>query len=226
MTPSAEAQARNSEESPPFWRLMQGDPAHGVKLDAQQRDRLSISILNIEAAHGLLRHFRHEDSDIVYALPVPSDAMIPIELEIRQPGYAPDYFFETGFHFVSARFRAVADFPGDAVQYLDAPCVRCTPEAKAKDYKVLWVHRVEDVLDRERSRFQGFDGPPPYGRDEIVYLDGKTVSAPIFHLGIRPWLLLTDAAARRISRAGLDGITFWDLTRRGPGGEWFAPMVD
>ena len=195
---------------------MQHKVRQGQKMDEQQRDRLSVSIINIDEAHGLLNRVRHRENDRSTLPPLPPQAAIPIELEIRLPGYAPDYFFETGFHFVSARFRLAANFPDSAVQYLDAPCLRCTPEAKAKDYKVLWVHHFEDVLDRQRSVILPLDSYPE--RSSYVFREDVPVSSPVFQLGLYSAIMLTDAAARRLAAEHLDGVAFWDMTRYTPEG--------
>lgn len=201
-----------------YWELRESYSIGVVKTAAQHRDRLSISIINIEKAHALLDRFGHEENDRWYLTPISPEAAIPIELEIRAPGYAPDYFFETGFHFVSARFRHAANFPDDAVQYLDAPCLRCTPEAKAKDYKAMWVHHFEDVLDRERSIILPPERLPE--RSTYVFRDDLTVSAPIFQLGVYAAAMLPDAAARRLAAEKLDGVAFWDWTRYRPDGQF------
>lgn len=216
MTLSAETMAQETTPKPPFWRLDESDDRLHEKIDAHQRDRLSISIVNIDKAHTLLRRFDQASGDRRRANPIPPQDAIAIELEIRAPGFAPDYFFETGFHFVSARFRAAANFPDDAVQYLDAPCIRCTPEAKAKDYKVLWVHHFEDVLDRERTILLPGDSFPP--RSTYVFRDDLTVPAPVFQLGLYLAVMLTDTAARRLAAEHLDGVAFQDMTRYSPEG--------
>lgn len=220
---SAETTTFSKVTGPYFWRLALDLPTEKVQIEAQQHDRLSISIVNIDEAHTLLRRFDQAIGDRRRASPIPPQDAIPIELEIRIPGYAPDYFFETGFHFVSARFRAAANFPDDAVQYLDAPCTRCTPEAKAKDYKVLWVHHFEDVLDRERSVILPADSYPE--RSSYVFRDDVTVSAPVFQLGLYLAVMLTDAAARRLAAEHLDGVAFEDMTRDSPEGP-FVTMGD
>lgn len=223
MTLSDKAPAQEPLSGPLFWRLAQGTDRLHEKLDAQLRDRLSISIVNIDDAHTFLRRFDQTIGDRRRARPIPSLDAIPIELEIRIPGYAPDYFFETGFHFVSARFRTAANFPDDAVQYLDAPCTRCTPEAKAKDYKVLWVHHFEDVLDRERSVILPADSYPE--RSSYVFREDVAVTAPVFQLGLYLAVMLTDATARRLAAEHLDGVAFQDITRYSPEGP-FVTMGD
>lgn len=220
---SAETTTSSTVTGPYFWRLALGLPTQKAQIEAQQRDRLSISIVNIDDAHALLDRFEQKVNGRRYLTPIAPEDAIPVELEVREPGFAPDYFFETGFHFVSARFRAAANFPGNAVQYLDAPCTRCTPEAKAKDYKVLWVHHFEDVLDSERSVILPADSYPD--RSSYVFRDDLAVTAPVFQLGLYLAVMLTDAAARRLAAEHLDGVAFQDMTRYSAEGP-FVTMGD
>lgn len=212
--------AATQDASAPYWRLNSSRESNSQYFEGAKKDRLAISIVNFEEAHILLReHKRGSFMDRRIAV-IPPDRQIPIELQITAPGFAPDYLFETGFSFVSARFREVAGLPLDKVQYLDAPCNICTPEAKAKDYKVLWVHHFEDVLDPARTIIRDATRLTPEQlmttRDTYVYRDGHQVGSPVFHLADRGFLMVTDALARRLARAKLDGVALEDLTSLTP----------
>lgn len=201
-----------------FWCLSETWDTRSEKIDNQlEKDRLSISIANIEDAHKILDSFSSGPFDHAARKAITPDRIIPIELEITAPGYAPDYFFESGFAFVSARFREVADFPSDAVQYLDAPCIRCTPEATAKDYQALWVHHTEDVLDPDktiiRSPAELTIDELLYTRNSFVYRKGYHASSPVFYLRHRAETMVTHDMARKLAAARLDGVALEDLTR-------------
>lgn len=218
MSLSAEAPAPQGPAPTPFWQLAIETSTLKRLLDAHQRDPSSVSVVNRKEAHLLLDRFRHRDSDRSYLTPLAPDAAISIELEMRAPGFAPDYFLDSGYHFVSARFREAARFPDGAVSYLDAPCLRCTPEAAAQDYKAMWVNGFEDVIDRERSEIL----PPERLPDRSTYVirDDLSVSAPIFQPGLNAWVMLTDDAARRLAAAHLEGVAFRDVTRYRPDGQF------
>lgn len=204
----------------PYWRLNSSRESNRQYFAGAKKDRLAISIVNIEEAHVILRAHRSGPFYDTRIDPLSAEAQIPIELQITASGFAPDYLFETGFSFVSARFREVADLPLDKVQYLDAPCNICTPEAKAKDYKVLWVHHFEDVLDPARTIIRDATRLTPEQlmttRDTYVYRDGHQVGSPVFHLSDRGFIMVTDALARRLARAKLDGVALEDLTSLTP----------
>lgn len=220
---SADVMAQDVGPTPRFWGVIEAHHREGEKIEAQLRERLSISIINLDEAHALLDRFRHRGNDRSYLLSLPPEASISIELEMRVPGYAPDYFFETGFHFVSARFRQAANFPDGVVKYLDAPCLRCTPEAKARDYKAMWVNGFADALDREQSTIVSPERFPE--RSTYVFSEKLAPSAPIFQLGLYGWVMMTDAAARRLAAERLDGVAFCDITHYRADGQ-FVRMDD
>ena len=210
--------------SPPYWRLNSTRESNHQYFEGAKEDRLAISIVNIEEAWAILDDFESGPFDNRSIGQISFDRQIPIELQITAPGYTPDYFFETGFSFVSARFREVADLPLDKVQYLDAPCNNCTPEAKAKDYKALWVHHFEDVLDPAKTIVRAPSRLSPQElmttRDTYVYREGYQVSSPVFHLADRGYIMVTDALARKLAAAGLDGVALEDLTSVTPDLQW------
>lgn len=116
----------------------------------------------------------------------PVDDVPPHSLRITAPGFAPDIFQFSGLYYVSAPFRYAADKAGANAQYVPVDMSGCTPEAHAKDYKVL------NVID-------GVSGEEPDSDAPIA------LRAP----GPR-YLYCSDAFAAAMLRAGLEGVEFFE----------------
>lgn len=149
-----------------------------------------------------------------------------IELELTEPGFAPDLFiYETTF--ISADLRETLGLHPDDAQWFPVDARWSTPEVQAKGYHMMHPTRVADPLDRKRSegtwldlvnvegeayRFWQAQAPGGEARPaRLVWRDDFVPPAPLFMADMLD-VFVTDDLAERVRRAGLSGVAFVDAS--------------
>lgn len=114
----------------------------------------------------------------------PLDRLPPFRLTLTDPSFAPDFFRDAGFFYVSRRFRDAAEAAGGKVAYVPVDLTGSHPGALAQDYRMLNV--IELGLDKS-----------PFALTATP--EGALVPT------------CTDAFAEALQRARLTGIRFRDV---------------
>ncbi|HUZ65433.1 MAG TPA: DUF1629 domain-containing protein [Acetobacteraceae bacterium] len=198
---------RDADISAAFGRMLLRDGKLGVQNDMEFN----------RAEHALRIEVDHWSGGEVY-LP----AGFPmLRLALPDKKFAPDFFGYGGYHFCSARFRdALAQPDGVAVQYMPIQLVSGSEAARAQDYRLLRILASESPLDMERSICKveevvnvvtGRRRPWLRSLNRIVVADGFVPKSEIFCIEeASSNVLVTDALAERLLRAGCTGMRFLD----------------
>ncbi len=164
---------------------------------------------------------------------VPSDVPLPQgfpapRLVLPEHGFAPDFFIFDGRRFCSRQLRDALAQPPHVVQYTPVEILAGGEQVRAQDYRVLRVLARQPAMDLERSecdledwvnRITGVPQKVPLFIDRFVLLAGLHPKTDIFRMDESPsYVLVTDALAMRVLRAGCTGLEFVDpaCPRRGP----------
>jgi hypothetical protein len=141
-------------------------------------------------------------------------------------------FLYMGLFYITENLARVLDFSDRIVQYINVDCSECPPEVRALGYRVM-IPRVfanpldqtfvpgvyQDVILPDGSLTQYWRqelppaGPPVALRTR--WREDFVPPAPMFEILGGPWLLVTDALAERVMRAGFDDVNFIDVTNDG-----------
>ena len=129
-----------------------------------------------------------------------------------------DFFTQSGMIFVSRRFRDALAQPPGVVQYWPVDLVRASDEAHGQDYMLLRILASEPAMDLGRSVYNESQstnrrtGEVLTWRDavnRIVPIEGIVSRTEIFRVEEDKFtILVTDALAERVLRAGCDGVSF------------------
>jgi hypothetical protein len=150
---------------------------------------------------------------------LPYDFPAP-QLALPEKGFAPDYFTLAGYHFCSRQFRDALAQSDPVVQYTPIELVKGGALVRAQEYQRLRVIAWQRVLDLERSDCkieEIYD--PATGRNEkfarsvncFVLRDNLHSQSEIFRMRESGSIVLvTDALAERVLRAGCTGMEFTD----------------
>lgn len=210
------------EKDPPFWSVFESLEVLTAIDEQDRRQNHAVVITNAVDVQTFQRQYKVKDLTIpIYEqemrrLRLPENAVIP-QLKVLFGGFDFDFFMTQGVWFVSSRFREVADLPGTAAQYFPVDTGQCHPDTQAKDYRMMWITAVHDILDPEKCDFHRKNQWG--GQDwKLGFRTDFDPPDPIFHIQRHGFLFCTDAFAEKILRAGLTGIEFCDVTRLKPDG--------
>jgi hypothetical protein len=149
--------------------------------------------------------------------PLPPDFMIP-QLAMPETGFAPDYLDSGGARFCSRRFRDAMAQPENVVQYLPVELITGGAEVRAQDYRLMRVMAIQSAMDLDRSdcrirewthRITGEIIRSPDNLRRVVLIEDLQPRTEIFRVAESPVdVLVVDALADRVLRAGCTGIAF------------------
>ena len=172
---------------------------------------LGIKNAEITMTHGLLSRERVDNYPV-------------IQISVRHPTYAPDFFGCGMFAFASERARKVMNLPDDEVQYLEVDDSNCSDYVKAQNYKAMNILKTCSVSDPGKSGYSDMPLPKPedipegFTMDKVMSMRVRRIAinpdakpdASIFYDDYFPQPFCTDELAMTVLRAGLTGMTFFD----------------
>lgn len=208
---------------PALW-FVKEDPDIGYAFGEALMQDASLGILNtrqlLDAEYDLL------DTTGDFDGPWPDTDTLPVAALPDWP-FAPDFWTFGRYEFASRRLRDAIAQPGDIVQFLPFDLVRASAAARAQDYRWMRVLARQYGLDLARcdcrvvERPHAETGKPVRSLSNIDFLALRQDLAPlteIFRLEESPtFILVTDALAARVLRAGCTGTVFSDPAIRHSG---------
>ena len=155
----------------------------------------------------------------------PLPAEVPsVQLAMPDTGNPPDYFGIAGWKFCSRRFREALDQPEHVVQFAPVDFIGGGARARAQEYRRLRVLACQPAMDMQHSDYVPTDGCDPVTgkpRPEALYvrryalLENLQPKTGIFRIDLTPGdVMVTDAVAEQVLRAGCTGVEFLDPTVR------------
>jgi len=147
-------------------------------------------------------------------------------LKITQEAFEADYFDYGIVHrFVSERLREAMGLHATGARFFEVDATMSAPLPRAKNYQVMEVSAVEDMLDLERSEHEPPKRLPGAERDSIFVMRYafRADAAPrheLFYDRLSSAFLCTEAFAVRVLKSGCTGMSFAH-PNRGPDGEVF-----
>jgi hypothetical protein len=215
---------------PLFWFLRR-DPLIGYQFDNALVSDDLIGVRNtreLGRAEDELRDATNSFSR--HDVPLPDEFPVPL-LGLPDRSFAPDFFSFGIYDFVSRPLRDAMAQPDHVVQYTPVELVRGSAEARAQDYRLLRVLAKQSAMDLERSdceleefthRLTGERMKWPREITRFALLDNLIAKAEIFRIAeIASRVLVTDALAERVLRAGCTGIEFYH-----PDNRWAGKRVE
>ncbi len=160
-------------------------------------------------------------------VPLPMGFPAP-RIALPECGFAPDFFTFVGYSVCSLKLRAALAQPEDVIQYTPVQIVAGDDEVYKQDYRLLRVLARQKAMDLDRSeceledwvnRITGIPQRVPHFIDRFVLLDDLRPETEIFRVDeSSSYILVTDALAERVLRAGCTGLEFTDpaCPRHGP----------
>ncbi|HEY2133196.1 MAG TPA: DUF1629 domain-containing protein, partial [Acetobacteraceae bacterium] len=135
-------------------------------------------------------------------------------------GFAPDYFIYSGYRFCSRKLRNALAQPDHVIQFAPAELIQGGPEVQAQDYKLMRVIAKQQAMDLKQSdyrkeehvnRITGEIEIWPRFMRRFVVLENLKPATEIFRIKESTTnILVTDALAERVLRAGCTGMEFVD----------------
>lgn len=155
----------------------------------------------------------------------PPPPMPPLTL-IASPDMIACDLLGLGFQFASARLREVLQAPADDVAFLPVNDDACPAHIRQADYRLMHVSLHASPIDMDRTQGRIVDAPlpdgsvakrwlpkggGPSGAARLYAREGFAPPGPIFAVPVVRWILVEDAVADRVMRAGLTGVIFVDM---------------
>jgi hypothetical protein len=213
----ADALTRAGMANQRFWFLEEDPETHGhlggaIEVDDDNR------IVNLTELAEALAELHYVNGHYQRGNPIiPGGFMHPI-LSLPPLDFAPDYFTMSGHAFVSRRFREALAQPPDVVQYWPVELKRASDEAYSQEYRLFRVLTIQEAMDWERSVYQREIITNQRTKEQIVRITNLESFVPLPDLVPRTeifrakeyplFILITDAVAERVLRAGCHGVTF------------------
>ena len=137
------------------------------------------------------------------------------QLEITLEDFADDFFTWGLERFVSRRLREVMALGSSTARFFEVDASRCAPLPRSKNYNIMEVAALEDVLDLEGSDYELLKRRPGMMRRPIhvrryAFRAAASPKHDLFYDRRSMAMLCTDAFALRILEAGVKGMTFHD----------------
>ena len=152
-------------------------------------------------------------------VPLPDGFPAP-QLVLSASGFSPDFFEFAGDCFCSRRFREALAQPEHVVQFTPVDILAGGEEVRAQDYRMLRVLARQKAMDLDRSdcdledwvnRLTGVPQRVPSFINRFVLLDDLQPRTEIFRVDeSSSYVLVADAVAERVLRAGCSGMQFTD----------------
>jgi hypothetical protein len=214
-------------EEPPanqgLW-LLRHDPYAHAKISWHLARSGRPTVMNEGEVYDAERVLRMASGNaVVEGSPLPAD-MPPLQLAMPDTGNPPDYFGMGIWEFCSRRFREALDQPEHVVQFAPVDFIGGGARARAQEYRWLRVLACQPVMDMQHSEYEPADGCDPVTgepRSEAVYvrryalLENLQPKTGIFRIDRTPGdVMVTDAVAVQVLRAGCTGVEFRDPTLR------------
>jgi hypothetical protein len=134
------------------------------------------------------------------------------KLKITRDDFSADFFKfgNFGAAFVSERLREVMDLRPSGVRFFDVDASQSAPLPRSKNYQVMEVAAVEDVSDRETSKYDMSGGSPwrSHPDHRFVFRQDATPKHELFYDAFFPGLYCTEIFALRVLTAGCTGVRF------------------
>ena len=204
--------------------LLDSDPYASAKIDWHLARSGKPKVVNERGLRDAQRALRIAHGNAVFEeTPLPAD-MPHLQLAMPETGAPPDYFAMGGWEFCSRRFREALDQPEDVVQFTPVDLISGNARARAQDYRWMRVLAWQRVMDLQRSEYEPADGCDPVTgetRPEAIWvlryalLENLHPPVGVFRVDQTPGaVMVTDAVAERMLRAGCTGLRFRDPTVR------------
>lgn len=151
-----------------------------------------------------------------------------LQLVLPDSGFAPDFLTYEGYWFCSRSLREALAQPDHVVQFAPVEIIAGGEEVRAQDYRVLRVLARQKAMDLDRSeceledwvnRITGIPQKVPRFIERFVLLDDLQPRTEMFRVDeSSSHVLVADAVAERVLRAGCTGLEFTDpaCPRHGP----------
>ena len=205
---------------PLFW-LLREEVDIAYEFDQALAQDAGLGVLNDHDLMTAWHHLRDTSGDLDTSWP----AHFPHPVAgMPEWSFAPDFWAFGMYKFASRRFRDALAQPGDVVQFLPVDLVRASAAARAQDYRWMRVLARQGGLDLARceceieERPHAVTGKPVRSLNNIDLLalrDNLVPRTDIFRLDeCRTFILVTDAVAGRVLRAGCTGMEFSDPANR------------
>jgi hypothetical protein len=205
------------EAYPILWTL-RSDANIQWKLAKFLKADSKIGVQNAQDFKIALSHLRDATKSCISDFVMLPDWFPPPQLKMPLVGFCADYFSHNGLYFCSRRFRDTLAQPENVVQFAPVELIDGGPEVVAQDYRLIRVMAHQPAMDLERSDCS-IEYYPAYRTGEpirivgeikrYVLLEGLTPDTEIFRVDEHPTtILVTDAVAQRVLRAGCTGMEF------------------
>lgn len=145
------------------------------------------------------------------------------QLKFPSTGFAPDYFKNNGFNFVSAKFRQVMGIKlveEEVVQFYPLQWIKGNTEAVAQDYNLMHIRAAQFAIDIEKSDLKTEEKISAKTQEPYLHLlDIKKLilrqdipsNPEIFMVEEIPSVIMaTDILAQRVLKSGCTGVTFYE----------------
>ncbi len=205
---------------PPFW-FLKNDVDIAYEFDQALAQDAGLGVLNDHDLMTAWHDLRDTSGDL--DAPWPAQSLHPVAGLPEWP-FAPDFWAFGMYKFASRRFRDALAQPDDVVQFLPFDLVRASAAARAQDYRWMRVLARQEGLDLARcdcrieERPHAVTGKPVRSLSNIYLLALRENLVPrteIFGLDESlTYILVTDAVAGRVLRAGCTGMEFSDPANR------------
>ena len=205
---------------PPFW-FLKNDVDLAYEFDRAMLQDAGLGVLNDHDLMTAWHRLRDTSGDLDASWPAHSPHPVA---GLPEWSFAPDFWAFGMYKFASRRLRDALAQPDDVVQFLPFDLVRASAAARAQDYRWMRVLARQEGLDlarcecRVEERPHAVTGKPVRSLSNIDFLVVRQGLAPrteIFRLDESPtYILVTDAVAGRVLRAGCTGMEFSDPANR------------
>jgi uncharacterized protein DUF1629 len=156
------------------------------------------------------------------------DTPFPVaQLKITLEDFDADYFvYDFLYRFVSERLRDAMDLDSAGARFFKVDASSSPPLARSKNYQIMEIAAVEDVVDLEgsiyltKSRLPGMDGGDLFYFNHIAFRPDAAPRHELFYVRQAYITLCTEALALRVLKAGCTGMSFTH-PNRGPDGQVF-----
>jgi hypothetical protein len=201
-----------------FWIMR--EQLDTFELTGEYASRGQLGIMNSRELKKSLREFKHSlPGDGPFCQQLPND-FLRAQLKMPQDPFAPDYWRNNNFHFVSAKFREVMGSIRDAVQFFPLHSIKGNADAIAQDYNLMHIRATQLAIDIEKSDLKteekiSVKTQEPYLHlfdIEKLILRADILSKPELFIvkEIPSIIMVADTLAQRVLETECTGVTFYE----------------
>ena len=203
---------------PPLWAVKHTHKSC-LQLDRLEQREGDMGVWNQIELGDALRQFQLETTAEDYHFARLPDDFLPAVLKLPLGGFAPDFIRLGPYDFASRRLREAMALPPETVQYMPVTLLSGTPEAYARDYRVMRVLVQQSVMDLEESEVTTSKSGWVWREIERFAVRADyTPRFDLFALEEDPAMILaTDSLAEKVLKAGCTGILFIEPEGYKPG---------